>query len=100
MASAEDITGDLETLAPRVKQKYLPQSTNQLPHIRTQLVKLSDILESIIRTFYRSNAPNPTSVDVKKREDEIPLIKSQIDSQQGEEFLSSITIFQTQLFYE
>jgi len=82
MASAEDITGDLETLAPHVTQKYLPQSTNQLPHIWMQLV----ILESIIRTFYRPYAPNPTSVDVKKRKDEIPLIKSQIDSQQGEDY--------------
>lgn len=69
--SVEDLTVELEQLAPEVADRYLPHSMQQHAMIWVQLVRLSHVLGRILRIDYGLNGSASSEDDFRAHELEL-----------------------------
>ena len=100
MPCAEDVTKEVGLIPQSTKDKYLPTHTDRLACLWIQLLKISDILGTIIRIFYSTQRNKPNGTDMQRYEHEI-LQCALSDEEKGyEDSICLLHAHQLRLFYE
>jgi hypothetical protein len=99
MPRLEDVTQEMEAIASHVKEKYLPSYSKTAAGLWIKLLRLSDVLGTIIRVFYGSKTVKPAKEDLERCENEILRCCLSAEEKAQNDPIALFHGYQLQLFY-
>jgi len=100
MPTAEDVVTELAKIPLPVEARYIPVKPDWLAGLWVKLVKVSDLLGTIINIFYKQDAMKPDKQDMERCENQFLHCTVQMDRNRFSDKISVLHTYQMQLFYE
>ena len=100
MPSSEDVVAELQEIPVHIRERYIPSNPEWLADLWVKLLKISDLLGTIISIFYKQEARKADQADMDLCQSRLLQCFVPIDERSLKDSISLIHTYQLQLFYE